>query len=48
MEHLLEALPLVDHVGEGQPRAGDGCQGLRPAQEVALGGCVARFHGNRP
>ena len=40
-QHLLEALPLVEALGEAEPGAGDAGQRLAPAQQVP--GEVARL-----
>ena len=37
VEHLLEALALVEALGEAEPGAGDGSQRLRPADQVLAG-----------
>ena len=33
-QHLLEALPLVEILGEAEPGAGDRCQRLAPSHQV--------------
>ena len=51
LQHLLEPLLLVEALGEPEAGAGDGGQGLRPAQQVDGGGAERLGHGretNRP
>ena len=45
LEHLLEALLLVEALGEAHARAGDGGEGLGPPEQVDGGGAERLGHG---